>query len=366
MRKLFSFIAIAAVALGMVSCGDEPEQADFQFEIQAMSDQVHVVVKAQNTEAFFLSNMETKSEIEAAGGIQKFVEEFVKSAEFDVFRKYNIIAQGSDGYTSEVYAEREYVAYACYVEKGEDGFAKIIGNIAFKEFKTMPEHVLPGEFTVNAQGKKVHFADGNLYMKSEQPYSYNAPNHWSSLGRITPDPHDLFTWTELTPFGFLSADEWWYIFKGRDRADELFAHAILIVLDAEIYGLLILPDNWQTPEGVTLKTAKDMNLTWREDDDEEYRAESISDCFEENIFKYNREWPDLEFAGAVFLPAAGVNGTKWNSEGWYWAKSENAEQTGGAYAFSFDKTSLILTYLKGEGISKNNNYLAVRIAGVLE
>lgn len=84
----------------------------------------------------------------------------------------------------------------------------------------------------------------------------------------------------------LSNDEWIYLIKSRSNADQLYSTATLTIDKQEFYGLIILPDDWKAPKGLTLDCSDDAE-------------------FSSNIYT-SSEWSEMEAAGAVFLPAAGL------------------------------------------------------------
>ena len=92
---------------------------------------------------------------------------------------------------------------------------------------------------------------------------------------------------EANTWRSLSLDEWTYVLTKRKNCHELVGCALVM----GVKGLILLPDDWQCPEGVTFKWG-----FYPSDDKAGYGAhQNIDDI----------EWPLLEHAGAVFLPAAG-------------------------------------------------------------
>ena len=110
------------------------------------------------------------------------------------------------------------------------------------------------------------------------------------------------TWRTLTYI------EWDYILNDRTNASNLIGVAQL----NGVNGLILLPDAWQCPSGVTFKSGFD------DDFGSEYYATYQS-------FSAS-EWSKLESSGAVFLPAAGYrNGSDVNyvqDYGDYWSATE--------------------------------------------
>ena len=109
---------------------------------------------------------------------------------------------------------------------------------------------------------------------------------WGSntIGTDAPD-----TWRTLT------RDEWEYVLSKRpDASTKRGVARINLSSDGTVYanGLILLPDTWTTPAGITFKSgvASERSLQAYAD----YQTFTLS------------EWQQLESAGAVFLPAAGL------------------------------------------------------------
>lgn len=199
---------------------------------------------------------------------------------------------------------------------------------------------LPGKFTINAQGDQVQFSQGNLQYRAstktwrfaEHQYDFvgdaeegnvyedgvksdntkisesydgwidlfgwgtgNNPTHSSDIPTdlVNWDPNDYPTFVDwggnaITNGGdkanqwrTMTIEEWEYLIQKRSNAEELCGKTII----AGVEGLVILPEGWITPSG----------LTWT--NTYEYR-------YDANLYSVN-EWQKMEKAGAVFLPAAG-------------------------------------------------------------
>ena len=199
-----------------------------------------------------------------------------------------------------------------------------------------------GVFSVSAD-KQVTFSKGNLqYTQSTDTWSF-AENQWEVIGtdNVTggsvssseysdekygdalADKVDLFGWsTSATNFGVststdwdngysgsfidwgtnkigndapntwrtLTYDEWYYLRYTRTNADALCGVAQV----NGVNGLILLPDNWTCPAGVTFKSGFHSN-------------EGVGYYAAYQTFTA-AEWSKLESAGAVFLPAAGYRG----------------------------------------------------------
>lgn len=121
----------------------------------------------------------------------------------------------------------------------------------------------------------------------------------NTIGTDTPN-----TWRTLT------YNEWGYLLNNRPNASSLRGVALV----NGVNGLILLPDNWVCPAGVTFKS--DFHSISGEGYYAPYQTFTAA------------EWSKLEAAGAVFLPAAGYrNGaTVYNVlyDGHYWSATENS------------------------------------------
>ncbi|MBR2618462.1 MAG: hypothetical protein IKC81_04055 [Paludibacteraceae bacterium] len=111
------------------------------------------------------------------------------------------------------------------------------------------------------------------------------------------------TWRTLT------YDEWYYLCYERPNYDKLFGVAQV----NGVNGLILLPDSWICPSGVTFKSGI------YEDEGEEYYD------YAEQTFSAS-DWSKLEASGAVFFPAAGArDGSDFDTVhyvGYYWSATE--------------------------------------------
>ena len=117
---------------------------------------------------------------------------------------------------------------------------------------------------------------------------------WGIYNAITNGGNQINQWRVLTN------DEWRYL--SYTRQDAALKKGMAIV--ANVKGIIILPDEWTLPEGLSF-----YNITY-------YGSE--------NAYSLS-EWALMEEAGAVFLPAGGLrSGTQVNnagSFGHYWSSS---------------------------------------------
>ena len=150
---------------------------------------------------------------------------------------------------------------------------------------------------------------GDAPTKYALPYSlYHTFTDWgnNTIGSYTPN-----TWRTL------SADEWDYLINTRTNSTTLYAFATV----NSVEGLILLPDAWTTPTGITLTAGL-----------QEYTT---------NVYDVT-QWTTLEAVGAVFLPACGqrddepsVYGT---NIGYYWTNTQYTNPDF-AYRLHFQGTS---------------------------
>ena len=217
-----------------------------------------------------------------------------------------------------------------------------------------------GTFSVSSD-KQVTFSKGNLqYTQSTDTWSF-AENQYDYLGKaniaidadVLADKVDLFGWrsTSATNFGVsistdnddyygsfvdwgtnkigndapytwrtLSYDEWKYLRFDRTNADDLVGVAQV----NGVNGLILLPDNWTCPSGVSFKQG--FHSSYGVDYYAAYQTFTAA------------EWSKLEAAGAVFLPAAGYReGSLVNivqNYGDYWSATENDSNDANCFIFS--------------------------------
>lgn len=137
------------------------------------------------------------------------------------------------------------------------------------------------------------------YSTSENDYSLYIDWGFNKIGDDEPE-----TWRTLT------SGEWKYMLNSRINAVSLRGAACLLLENGgEIIGWILLPDNWETPTGITFKSG-------------------CSNGYSTNVIR-EEKWKLMEKNGAVFLPAAGYrNGyTVYDVKvsGRYWTSSASYE-----------------------------------------
>ncbi len=215
-----------------------------------------------------------------------------------------------------------------------------------------PADAIAGRFSVS-DGKQVYFAKGNLqYTQSTQTWAF-AEHQYDMIGEANvsngalADKIDMFGWSGSTgsakwgistsqSYSDYSGDfvdwgtnigdgstwytldvaEWAYLLKYRTNAKNLMGVArINLNADGSQYanGLVLLPDSWVCPAGVTFKSGfanKEGVQAYAN-----YQILTLSD------------WQKLESSGAVFLPASsiriGADVINIQSNGYYWSATPN-------------------------------------------
>ena len=232
-------------------------------------------------------------------------------------------------------------------------------------------------FSVSAT-KKVAFSPGNLqYTRSTHTWSFAEHQYYiigeaNGRGHVLADKIDLFGWSgsmgsaqwgistsqsnldysgDFVDWGTntigtdapntwrtLTYIEWYYLRYTRTDANNLIGIACInLNADGSKYadGLILLPDNWTCPVGVTFKSgfASETSVQAYAD----YQTLTLSD------------WQSLEATGAVFLPVSGdrdgacVYNVLLN--GYYWSATPLGSDdayclnifSGVAYTFNYDR-----------------------------
>ena len=223
------------------------------------------------------------------------------------------------------------------------------------------EGALSGKFTINANGDQIVFSQGNLQYVGTWQF---ATNQWDVIGNAQADNNrDMFGWgtgavpnkvstdnsdySTFTDWGVnaitnggneanlwrtLTNDEWKYLFYTRENAATLFGLGGV----NGVNGLIVLPDNWTTPQGASFVASTTQGL----ENQGEYFYNNSGNNFSHNTFTAE-QWSIMEAAGAVFLPAAGYRyGTdvlNVDSIGYYWSVSPYDTEKGYDLGFNSSK-----------------------------
>ena len=253
------------------------------------------------------------------------------------------------------------------------------------------EGALSGKFSINEKGDQVQFAQGNIqYQASTKTWRF-AAKQYESLGaanaKISASNSgwiDLFAWgtgnnpasvssdysqyasfnewganaisnggNKANAWRTLTRNEWVYILTGRKNATNLLGAGTV----NGVKGIIILPDNWAAPAGVTFNATESKGLMLKGT----YYKNANGDNFAHNIYSAE-QWAKMEAAGAVFLPTTGyryeVDIRKPEDGGCYWTSNiylNEGVDEGEANSLDFDKGYL------GMGISGRDMGFAVRL-----
>jgi hypothetical protein len=413
MKKLFylMFAALAFMACNnnepeskqQQSTDPKPDGTSFQFVVKNLTtDEANILVVPPTAQTeFFWAYATEKYLNEHYPTLSQFVQSYFTANTYDTWKSAGRILGGTKKVNiSSLKDNTDYRLVVCQI----DHDLNIIGNPASYKFKTVrfiPEGLLSGVFTVDNNGKKVGFSQGNLqYQASTQIWRF-AEHQYDTIGALNEnisdtysDWIDLFGWNtadkptlatktnadysagEFTDWGdnpisnggntaeqwrTLTKAEWLYLFKGRTDADKLFGLGCIYFNTEKtkwINGIFIIPDDWTCPEGAhftpsTQVTDEELGkLEWTAYELPAYENEK-SGNFKHNVYTLN-EWKTLAESGVVFLPAAGNrNGTKVDEVGaWgiYWSSTYSGSvytaypDCGGAISFNSGKFYMDANY----------------------
>ena len=165
---------------------------------------------------------------------------------------------------------------------------------------------------VDLFGWSTSFTNFGVSTSTDDDYYYGSFVDWGTnkIGNDAPN-----TWRTLT------YDEWYYLRYNRTNANDLVGVAQV----NGVNGLILLPDNWTCPAGVTFKSG--FHSEW-----------AVGYYADYQIFTA-AEWSKLESAGAVFLPAAGYRDGSTVHLVHYYAPYWSATEYGSDYAYYLIFTS---------------------------
>ena len=172
----------------------------------------------------------------------------------------------------------------------------------------------------------------------------NANYDWGVNNPISNGGNEAGLWRTLTK------DEWEYLISSRDNHDQRWTKGIV----NNVPGLILLPDTWTTPSGVTLNLGT--SCTYRNRNGQVTSNNTLS----------LEQWQLLENAGAIFLPITGyIKSSDWTfvsvTNGYYWSTT-NCTST---YAYRMNMST-------GNSAPSNTSYsdrsycLAVRLVHDVE
>lgn len=251
--------------------------------------------------------------------------------------------------------------------------ASEVSYIEFSEASDTPQGFVAKPFSVSAT-KTVTFSPGNLQYHAANDEWRFAPNQTDYIGYDNENISSTYNgWIDLFGWGTgnnptksstdyrdyqtfvdwgvnkignyspntwrtLTYDEWDYIIYYRSNASNLKGIAEV----NGVNGLILLPDAWVCPNGVTFKA--------------DFDNDRCTECYGNYQTISAADWSKLEASGAVFLPAAGDRGSYVDyvqSSGNYWSATEDDSK----YAYFL----LFYSYVAGMGDSDRSLGLSVRL-----
>lgn len=157
----------------------------------------------------------------------------------------------------------------------------------------------------------------NPLLISTNDTDYKTFTDWG-VNKISNGGNKAGLWRSLTK------DEMLYLFHGRSNAENLFAMGSVNGQN----GIIVLPDNWTLPSGLTFVPSILKGSVWNEMN-ARYVNEN-SDNFSHNTYTAS-QWYKMEENGAVFVPAggfrAGTNVALVGTNGYCWTSTEGSFTT---------------------------------------
>ena len=262
-------------------------------------------------------------------GVSKQLSEIKYTKSSHYFTNWNTKADGTgipyeDGQTLMI--SKNITLYAQWEEYLEIQFTSGVFSISDSKQVTFS----PGNLQYHPANKKWRFAEnqtdyiGNANSNISSNYngwldlfgwSTSATNFGVSTSNSNSDYSGSFVDWGINQIGndapntwrTLKRKEWGYLLETRPNASSLCGVAQV----NGVNGLILLPDNWTCPSGVTFKSG------FHSSDGVEYYAAYQTFTAE--------QWSKLESAGAVFLPVAGYRGSSnvyyVQDHSYYWSAS---------------------------------------------
>ena len=143
----------------------------------------------------------------------------------------------------------------------------------------MPTKDVTARYLSMCNGRRLVFSHGNLQYHPKNNEWRFAESQLDYIGVENTHANFINTWRTMTK------DEWEYLIKNRPNASSLQGVAQV----NGVNGLILLPDNWICPAGVTFRPGFNDRYLYAE-----YQTFTAD------------QWLQFEEAGAIFLPAAGI------------------------------------------------------------
>ena len=366
MKKLFSLV-ICVMALLFAGCEPNAPATSSKVETGAASD-----ITTESVVLHGVVNVDISQYDDVEFGMMiSEVKDDLNNRDGEMYKAKVLIGKDFELTLEGLYPETKY--YYCawvFLNNTQYGFGVI------KEFVTIKENAgntdnPNSNYTAKAfsvsSSKQVYFSSGNLqYTQSTDTWSF-ASAQWKMIGTdnviggsVSSDQYgedksgtaladkvDLFGWsTSATNFGVntstsysdysgffidwgtnkigndapntwrtLTYDEWNYLRNGRPNASSLRGVSQV----NGVNGLVLLPDNWICPAGVTFKSG--------------FHSSYGVDYYAAYQTFTAEQWSKMESAGAIFLPAAGYRSGSYVNRVQYYGDYWSATEYDGDYAF---------------------------------
>jgi hypothetical protein len=131
-----------------------------------------------------------------------------------------------------------------------------------------------------------------------------------------------------------------YLFHYRTNASRLFSLGTVNGVE----GVIILPDNWVTPDGITFNPNV---MDWYSNSSGSGYAINSTDQYTRNTYD-ETQWLTMQAHGAVFLPAATDYNEQWVGCYWSATSGDRSGYPNLRYSLDFDKTWLSPQFIQME------------------
>lgn len=132
MRKLFYFFALSAIALGMASCGDEPEAKNFNIKITKVSDtSVKVEFSAVDENMYYtVGCAESETFLKDPKAVPQAILDNYKEDNNPTYPE-GLLHYEVERTFNDLDANKEYAIYVCEVDQNY----KVVGKVEYKLVK---------------------------------------------------------------------------------------------------------------------------------------------------------------------------------------------------------------------------------------
>jgi hypothetical protein len=264
---------------------------------------------------------------------------------FSAMAQRKLVVHKLTGETVEFIAsEVSYIDFNDGVEEPETPQGFVAKPFSVSENKTVT--FSPGNLQYHPANDEWRFAPNQIdYIGEDNANISSSYNGWIDLfgwgtgnnpTNVSTDYHDYQTFVDWgvniignyspNTWRTLTYDEWYYLRWERPNYDKLIGIAEV----NGVNGLILLPDAWVCPSGVTFKSGFD----------DDYCTE----CYGNYQTISALDWSKLESSGAVFFPAAGyrfgsdVHFVRY--DGYYWSATEGSYYYADGLLFFSDEAGM--------------------------